>query len=105
MHSRPRASGFSLLELLAVVTILGVIAAIVIPRISVSADAAKQAGTLQYRSDLNDSLERYYFETGGFPPDLETLKTQGYYPEAIPLNPVTNQPFQLNSATGRVKID
>ena len=33
--------GFSLLELLAVVTILGIIAAVVIPRISVSAGAAK----------------------------------------------------------------
>ncbi len=105
MHLRSRARGFSLLELLAVITILGVIAAIVVPRIVASTVAAKQAGAAQYRADLNDALEKYYFDTGLTPPDLETLHTLGYYSEPIPLNPVTNQPFVLDPATGHVKID
>ncbi len=105
MLSKSRKRGFSLLELLAVITIIGALAAIIIPRLSGSTDAAKQAGAAQYRSDLNDALETYYFENGSFPPDLETLHTSGYYSEPIPLNPVTNQPFELNPANGRVKID
>jgi len=103
MRCKKPSNGFSLLELLAVITILGIIAAVVMPRITASTTAAKQAGALQFRSDLNDALEKYFFDTNTFPPDLQTLYTDGYYSEPIPLNPVTNQPFQLDTATGRVK--
>ncbi len=36
-----KRNGFSLMELLAVVTILGIIAAIIVPRVAVSSDTAK----------------------------------------------------------------
>jgi len=95
--------GFSLLELLAVVTIMGIIAAVVVPRLTQSTTTAKTNGELQYRGDLNNALERYYFDTGAYPADLDTLHTDGYYPTAIPNNPVTNLPFELDTATNRVK--
>lgn len=103
MDVKRRREGFSLLELLAVVTIIGVIAALTIPRISSSTDTAKEKCSTQYRADLNASLEKYYFDTNTFPADLNTLYTTGYYSEPIPLDPVTNQPFQLDASTGRVK--
>ena len=103
MRHKVRKSGFSLLELLAVITIMGILAVIVIPRIGNSTDQAKQNGALQYRRDLNSALERYYFDRGSFPNDLDELHTEGYYDVPIPLNPVTNQPFELDPATGRVK--
>ena len=103
--SRQQRRGFSLLELLAVVTIIGVLAALVLPRIATSTDNAKQAGATQYRADLNAALENYFFETNRLPKDLETLYTSGYYSEPIPVNPVTNLPFQLDATTGRVRVD
>jgi len=96
--------GFSLLELLAVVTIMGIIAAVVVPRMTASTTTAKVNGELQYRSDLNNALERYYFDIGSYPADLDTLYTDGYYPTAIPNNPVTNVPFEIDPATNRVKF-
>ena len=53
--------GFSLLELLAVVTILGIIAAVVIPRISVSAGTAKANANAQNIAEINSAVERWYF--------------------------------------------
>lgn len=105
MHRTGRKYGFSLLELLAVVTIIGIIAAITIPRLSSSTDVAKEKCSLQYRADLNAALEKHYFDTNTLPPDLDTLYTSGYYSEPIPLDPTTNLPFQLDVTTGRVKID
>ncbi|HJN12539.1 MAG TPA: type II secretion system protein [Pirellulaceae bacterium] len=104
VYQRPNRRGFSLLELLAVVTIMGIIAAIVVPRLTYSTTTAKQNGELQYRGDLNNAIEKYYFDRSAFPPDLDTLYTDGYYPAPIPNNPVTNVPFVLDPATNRVKI-
>jgi len=105
MPRQCRKYGFTLLELLAVVTIIGVIAAITIPRISSSTHSAKEECSNQYRADLNAALERHHFDTDSFPPDLDALHTTGYYAEPIPLDPLTNLPFQFDVATGRVKID
>ena len=100
-----KRSGLSLLELLAVITILGIIATITIPRISTATNEAKESGATFYRHELNDALERYYFDTNSLPVDLDTLHSTGYYPDPIPLNPVTNEPFELDADTGRVRVN
>ncbi len=82
--------GFSLLELLAVVTILGIIAAVVIPRISVSAGTAKANAHQQNIAELNSAVERWYFEKGTYPKsDLSDIGTDpAYFPDGIPSNPM-----------------
>jgi len=81
--------GFSLLELLAVVTILGIIAVVVIPRISVSSTTAKANADLQNQAEINSAVERWYFENGSFPAsDLSDIGTDtAYFPDGIPANP------------------
>ena len=59
--------GFSLMELLAVVTILGIIAAIIVPRVTVSSDAAKAKVNLHNKGTINASVERWYMEKGSWP--------------------------------------
>ncbi len=82
--------GFSLLELLAVVTILGIIAAVVIPRISVSAGTAKANAHQQNMAEINSAVERWYFQKGTYPKtDLSDIGTDAqYFPDGIPSNPV-----------------
>ncbi len=96
---RQRRAGFSLLELLAVVTILGIIAVVVIPRISVSADAAKQSTHKQNIAEINSAVERWYFEKGKYPKsDLTDIGADSnYFPDGIPTNPLTDAKYKLNS--------
>lgn len=96
---RQRRAGFSLLELLAVVTILGIIAVVVIPRISVSADAAKQSTHKQNIAEINSAVERWYFEKGKYPKsDLTDIGADAdYFPDGIPANPLTDGKYKLNN--------
>ena len=104
-----RSLGFSLLELLAVVTILGIIAVVVIPRIAVSSATAKANAQSQSVSEINGALERYYFDNGTFPASLDILWTatnpdsQRYFPDGSPTNPKTGNAgdFGYTATTGR----
>lgn len=91
--------GFSLLELLAVVTILGIIAAVVVPRVTVSADTAKTNAHEQNIAEINRAVERWYFEKGKWPnKNLGDIgKDVNYFPDGIPKNPLTNANYKLNS--------
>lgn len=81
--------GFSLLELLAVVTILGIIAVVIIPRINFSSVAAKSAANTQNMAEINTAVERYYFDKGTWPAaDLSDIDADAdYFPDGIPDNP------------------
>ncbi|MCA9125976.1 MAG: type II secretion system protein [Planctomycetales bacterium] len=102
--SRRQRNGFSLLELLAVVTILGVIAAVVVPRISTSKKGAQEEVNKQNISEINNAVERWYLETGDWPKvDLSDIGADGdYFPEGIPKNPVTDAVYKLDATTHRV---
>jgi len=97
--------GFSLMELLAVVTILGIIAAIIVPRVTVSNDVAKQKVNSHNKATINAAVERYYIDKGRWP--VSNLSDIGvdtnYFPDGIPKNPVDNSAYQLNAGTHRVQ--
>jgi len=97
--------GFSLLELLAVVTILGIIAVVVIPHISVSSTKAKQEADRQNKSEINASVERWYFENGSWPKDdLSDIGADtNYFPGGLPTNPTSGAAYTLNSSTHRAQ--
>jgi general secretion pathway protein G len=83
-------AAFSLMELLAVVTILGIIAAIVVPRVTISSDAAKAKVNLHNKAQFNAAVERWYIEKGVWL--VATLLDIGadvnYFPAGLPTNPV-----------------
>jgi prepilin-type N-terminal cleavage/methylation domain-containing protein len=98
-----KKGGFSLLELLAVVTILGIIAVVVIPRISVTSDEAKKSSHLQNVSELNSAIERYKLIDGGWPSaDLNELDNVTYFPDGLPTNPVDNSAYKMDTTKNRV---
>jgi len=100
--SRRRRQAFSLMELLAVVTILGIIAAIIVPRVTTSSDTAKQKVHAHNRGTINSAIERYYLSTGSWPSaDLNELDLN-YFPDGMPTNPLDNSAYTMNTTTHRV---
>jgi prepilin-type N-terminal cleavage/methylation domain-containing protein len=96
--------GFSLMELLAVVTILGIIAAIIVPRVTVSSDTAKAKVNAHSKATINAAVERWYMEQGAWPAnDLSDIGADAnYFPDGIPTNPIDGSAYSLNPATHRV---
>src|SRR4051812_46647971 len=95
---------FSLMELLAVVTILGIIAAIIVPRVALSSDASKQKVNAHNHATINSAIERWYVEKGTWPANnLSDIGADlNYFPDGIPTNPVDGSAYTLNAATHRL---
>ncbi len=73
-----RNAGFTLLELLIVVTIIGVIAAFAVPQLST---ARKATGDATAKSDLRNvmtALELYSLSNGTFPATVAELEATGF---------------------------
>ncbi|MEO0529281.1 MAG: prepilin-type N-terminal cleavage/methylation domain-containing protein [Planctomycetota bacterium] len=65
-----RRLAFSLMELLAVVAILGIVAAVIIPRITDSSSSSKVAVTANDFRLLANAAIQYRVETGSWPADV-----------------------------------
>ena len=102
-HPRNQAA-FSLLELLAVVTTLGIIAALILPRVVVSTDKTKEATCYHSRGVINTAVEQYYIHTGTWPADdlSDIAADLNYFPSGIPVCPSSGQPYRLDPMTHRV---
>lgn len=66
--------GFTLIELLVVVAILGILATLAIPRITLALDDAKNNKSKSDLKIIEGALERYYFDKGSYPDNLNALK-------------------------------
>jgi prepilin-type N-terminal cleavage/methylation domain-containing protein len=99
-----KRTAYSLLELLAVVTILAIIAAIIVPRVTVSSDTAKRKLNAHNKATINAAVERWYIETGCWPAnDLSDIGANSdYFPDGIPVNPIDGSAYTLNATTHRV---
>jgi prepilin-type N-terminal cleavage/methylation domain-containing protein len=96
---------FSMMELLAVVTILAIIAAIIVPRLTVSNDTAKAKLNAHNKATINAAVERWYIEKGSWPAEnlAEISADAEFFPDGMPTNPVDGSAYSLNSNTHRVQ--
>lgn len=100
-----KRGGFSLMELLVVVTILGVLAVMIVPRVTVTSATTKSQVDQQNRSLIDSAVERYHLAEGNWPADnLGDIGTDvNYFPSGLPTNPVTGAAYSLDPTTHRVQ--
>jgi general secretion pathway protein G len=80
--------GFTLLELMIVVSIMGILATLAVPSYHSSVVKAKEAALRQDLSTLRDVLDQHKADQGKYPPSLSALVSVGYL-RRIPKDPFT----------------
>lgn len=83
------AKGFTLIELMIVVSIVGILATIAVPSYQSSLIKARETVLRQDLFTLRELLDHHRVDKGKYPPALDGLITAGYL-RALPKDPFTN---------------
>jgi general secretion pathway protein G len=116
-HTGSRARGFTLLELLVVVVIIGLLAGLVAPRYFDSVSKSKSKIARAQIESLDKALDQYRLDVGGYPTAEQGLsaltaqpsgvaKWQGpYLKKALPADPWGNDyAYGVQSGGGTIDI-
>lgn len=108
MRSEARRAGhsaaYSLLELLAVVTIVGIVAALAIARLSGNSLVGKKNACYVTKGSIELQVQLWHRHKGGWPAtNLSDIGAdQAYFPEGLPACPVDGSSYAIDGATHRV---
>jgi general secretion pathway protein G len=96
------SNGFTLLELMIVVSIIGILATIAAPTYQTSVVKAREAVLRQDLFTLRDVLDQHRADQGKYPSSLQELVGAGYL-RAIPKDPFTNSETTWQEMTDDVE--
>ena len=92
-----KKKGVTLIELLLVVTILGILAYIALPRITTSTTTAKANACGTNIDIVNTQVEMWYMNKGTWPADFAAITADAnYFPDSAPVCPSSGT-YSLNS--------
>jgi general secretion pathway protein G len=84
-----RRRGFTLIELMVVLTVVGLLLSVAVPRYFHSVERSKEAILRANLVTTRDALDKYVGDTGRFPDALEQLVEKRYL-RALPYDPITD---------------
>ena len=83
-----RPKGFTLVELLVVMTIIATLLMIAVPRYHRSLEQAREVTLRQDLNVMRDAIDKFMADRGTYPQSLEDL-VEGHYLRSIPVDPYT----------------
>jgi general secretion pathway protein G len=84
------ASGFTLVELLIVMTIIAILMAVAIPHYQASVKAAREASLREDLQVMRQAIDSYTMDKQKAPQSLDDLVSSGYL-RVVPTDPMTRQ--------------
>ena len=94
--------GFTLLELMIVLAIIGVLVTIAVPNLKTSITRAREAVLREDLFQMRDALDQFYADNGKYPSRLEDLVSESEksksYLRSIPRDPFTGAPDWITVA-------
>ena len=87
---RGREAGFTLLELITVVAVIGILVSIALPNYRIAILQSREAVLKEDLYRFRDLIDQYYADKGKYPPSLEALVEDGYL-RKMPVDPMTGQ--------------
>ena len=82
-----RRRGFTLIELLVVMAIIATLLTIAVPRYVRSLQRSREAVLMQDLASMRESIDKFYGDTGKYPPALAVLVEKRYL-RVIPVDPI-----------------
>jgi general secretion pathway protein G len=83
-----RRGGFTLMELIIVIALIGILATLVLPQMRKTPNRAREAVLQADLHTLRDLIDQYFADRGHYPEDLNELVSKGYL-RSIPRDPFT----------------
>ncbi len=86
--ARLRQRGFTLLELIVVMSIVALLASMAAPRYFDSVERARERVLMQNLNLLRDAIDKFHADSGAYPPSLADLVARRYV-RKLPEDPLT----------------
>ena len=82
--------GFTLIEMMIVITMIGILVSIALPRFQTALRISREAVLKEDLFRFREAIDQYHADKGMYPPSLDALVTDGYLRRLEP-DPITRE--------------
>jgi general secretion pathway protein G len=91
LGTRAGGRGFTLIELIVVMAIIGILAAIAVPAMRTAPIRARESALKEDLWQLRSCIDQFHADRDRYPASLDEIVSMGYLRQ-VPVDPVTKQP-------------